>query len=487
MPLESALRDWSTGHGALFDQLAAALRHAIERGELPPGSRLPPERLLGTYLGVGRRTVASAYRSLDALGLVERRQGRGTTVRGVEAPRWDDRTAKLTTALHRNIVFGSLAHEPAPTVDLLSVYSPPSDGLVVELMQSAASLLGGELTVHHHGYMPAGYPPLRAAIAQRYTDTGIPTVEEEVLVTSGAQQGISLVACAFVKPGQLVVVEDPTVPGAIDAFRAFGARLLTVRVDEDGVRVNAVAAVLARNTASVVYVMPTYQSPTGAVMPEPSRKLLVELAARTGVPLVEDATLNDLGMGYTPPPLLAAYSRTAPVLSIGSLSKLFWAGLRVGWIRGPRALIAHLARLKAVTDLGTSALSQAVAVRLLSEIEQMKAHRSVEMAQKLELIEWLLETQCPGWTWRRPPGGLCLWCKLPMGSALEFTQIALKHGVAIMPGTIASATNSFDDHIRLPFGYEGELIEEGMLRVGAAWREYSEALAKHGHTVRVLV
>jgi DNA-binding transcriptional MocR family regulator len=187
----------------VFDQLAAALRRAIERGQLPPGSRLPPERLLGSYLGVGRRTVARAYRSLEALGLVERLQGRGTTVRGLEAPRWDDRTAKLTTALQRNIVFRSLAHEPAPTVDLLSVYSPPSDRLVAELMQCVASLLGGELTVHHHGYMPARYPPLRAAIAQRYTDTGIPTVEEEVLVTSGAQQGISLVASAFVKPEQL--------------------------------------------------------------------------------------------------------------------------------------------------------------------------------------------------------------------------------------------------------------------------------------------
>jgi DNA-binding transcriptional MocR family regulator len=451
VPLESALRGWSTGTGPVFDQLAAALRHAIERGQLPPGSRLPPERLLGSYLGVGRRTVARAYRSLEALGLVERRQGRGTTVRGLEAPRWDDRMAKLTTALQRNIVFRSLAHEPAPTVDLLSVYSPPSGGLVAELMQSAASLLGGELTVHHHGYMPAGYPPLRAAIAQRYTDTGIPTVEEEVLVTSGAQQGISLVASAFVKPGQLVVVEDPTVPGAIDAFRAFGARLLTVPVHEDGVHVNAVAAVLARNTASVVYVMPTYQSPTGAVMPERSRKLLVELAARTSVPVVEDTTLTDLGMGCTPPPPLAAYSRTAPVLSIGSLSKLFWAGLRVGWIRGPRALIAHLARLKAVTDLGTSVLSQAVAVHLLGEVEQMKCRRGAEMSEKLKLMESLLATRCPGWTWRTPPGGLCVWCKLPMGSALEFTQFALKHGVAITPGTVASATNSFDDHIRLPF------------------------------------
>ncbi len=409
VPLQSVLRGWRSGHGALYEQIAVALRYAIERGELPPGTRLPPERLMAEYLSVGRRTVARAYESLDRVGLLERRQGSGTRVSGLEAPGWDDHTAKLTTALQRNIVFRSLSHDPASTIDLLSVYSELSDELSEKVAEASARALRARLGIDHHGYAPAGYPPLREAIAKRYCAAGIATTEEQVLITSGAQQAISLVAAAFVKPGQLALLEDPTIPGAIDAFRAAGARLVTIPVHEDGAHVDALAATLARNTVGVVYLMPTYQSPTGAVMPEPARRVVAELARRTALPIVEDATLADLSIFGTPPPLLSAYANdTAPVLSIGSLSKLFWAGLRVGWLRGPRAVVAHLARLKAVSDLGTSMLSQAVAVRLLAELERMTTRRAREMAEKLALMEELLRVRCPGWSWRTPPGGLCL-------------------------------------------------------------------------------
>lgn len=160
------------------------------------------------------------------------------------------------------------------------------------------------------------------------------------------------------------------------------------------------------------------------------------------------------------------------MLTIGSLSKVFWAGVRIGWVRGPREMIAHLGRLKAVTDLGMSVIAQVVALHLLDQIEEMRERRRIEMRDKLDRMETLL-AGFEGWTWRRPEGGLCLWVRLPHGSALAFTQVARAHGVGIAPGTITSPLDRFDDHIRLPFGYDAAITEEGMRRLAAEWREFS--------------
>jgi DNA-binding transcriptional MocR family regulator len=146
--------------------------------------------------------------------------------------------------------------------------------------------------------------------------------------------------------------------------------------------------------------------------------------------------------------------------------------VRIGWVRGPRETIAHLGRLKAVTDLGTSMIAQVVALQLLDELDQMRAQRGIEMRAKLDRVEALLAC-FEGWTWRRPAGGLCLWVQLPHGSALEFTQVARAHGVGIAPGTLTSAFNRFDDHLRLPFGYDPAVTEEALRRLAAAWREFS--------------
>lgn len=485
IPLRSALQSWQASAGPLYSRLARSLGAAIEDGELPPGRRLPPERVLASHLGIGRRTVAAAYEVLRKHGLVERRQGSGTTIIGVDAPLRGDRSSKLTTSLQRNVVFQSFDGEPGSTIELLSAYAPTSGDVMTRIFKQAAADLT-RFSVDHHGYSPSGFEPLRRAIADRFTEQGVPTSEYEILITNGAQQAISLIASAFVKPSQVAVLEDPTVPGAIDAFRTAGAELIPLPVHQAGADVTMLEPILARNSVGAVYLTPTYQCPTGGVMPEDARRHVVGLATRTGVPVVEDDTLRDLGLSDEPPPPLATWAEGAPVLSIGSLSKLFWAGLRVGWIRGPRAIVAHLTRLKAVADLGTSTLTQAVAVSLLGEINTMKHARRQEISEKLALVESLLRTEFDGWTWRSPRGGLCLWAKLPAGSALELTQVAMQAGVAITPGTVTSPTSRFDDHVRVPFGYQPETLKEGLARLARAWSAYSDAL-DHAREVRILV
>jgi DNA-binding transcriptional MocR family regulator len=226
--------------------------------------------------------------------------------------------------------------------------------------------------------------------------------------------------------------------------------------------------------------MPTFHNPTGCVVPAQARRELARLCQVRGIPFIEDNTLAELALGTRPPLPLAAYARSAPVASVGSLSKVFWAGLRVGWIRAPRPVIAQLGRLKAVTDLGTSLVSQAIAVNLLADADRIWDLRRRELAERLTLLQDLLGRHLPGWTWRPPEGGLCVWARLPDGSSADLAQIAGRHGVLIAPGSVMSPTGRFDEYVRLPFDYREERLEQGIGRLGRAWQAYRGMLDAHG-------
>ena len=229
-----------------------------------------------------------------------------------------------------------------------------------------------------------------------------------------------------------------------------------------------------------VYLMPTFHNPTGCVLPEQGRRDLARLCRVSGIPFIEDNTLAELALGSEPPPPLASYARDAPIVSVGSLSKVFWAGLRVGWIRASRPVIAQLGRLKAVADLGTSLVSQAIAVNLLAEADRVWDLRRRELAGRLALLEDLLERHLPGWSWRRPGGGLSVWARLPDGSSTDLAQIAGRHGVLIAPGPVLSPTGRCDEYVRLPFDHRPETLEQGIARLGRAWQAYRGMLDAQG-------
>src|SRR5262249_27935684 len=153
---------------------------------------------------------------------------------------------------------------------------------------------------------------------------------------AGAQQAISLLAGYYVDAGSVVVLEDPTFPGAVDAFRAAGGRILSVPLHAAGADIKLIAAAISQSTVRAVYLMPTFHHPVGVVMPEAVRRELARFARGSEVPIIEDNTLAELALGDEPPPPLAVYGRDTHIVSIGSLSKLCWAGLRVGWIRARR-------------------------------------------------------------------------------------------------------------------------------------------------------
>ena len=473
---------WSTSDGPLYRRLAAALRQAIRRGDLTVGEALPPERILARQLAVSRSTVVAAYEILREEHLLERRQGSGTRIRS--AP--PQRGGGLSTALTRNTIFRRLMDGPGGTIDLTGAYLLEPGGLPTH----AVADLGHDLLrlAETSGYSPLGYLPLREAVARHMSRRGVSTNADQVLITAGAQQAIYMAACLFLQRGDSVLVENPTYPGALDAFTAVGARLVGLRTRRFGVDLAVFAEHLLHVAPRLVYMIPTYQNPVGGVLSEPNRRSLADLIQQHQVPLLDDDSLSGLSVVGDPPPPTAAFAPNAPILTIDSLSKLFWAGLRVGWIRAPEPIIGQLARLKAVTDLGGSLPSQVIATRLIADYDDIRELRRPIIASRLELVTQLLADLLPGWTWDTPQGGLCLWVRLPYGSATEFAQIALRTGVSIVAGSVASSDGSFDDHIRLPFGHRPEVLEEGVRRLAKAWQIYApEGESRVAQSMAVIV
>jgi DNA-binding transcriptional MocR family regulator len=312
-------------------------------------------------------------------------------------------------------------------------------------------------------------PSLRKEIAAHLGGRGLPTTPDQLLVTAGAQQAIDLLARFLVGEGDAVVLEDPTYLGALDAFTQARARLLAVPVGPAGADVGVLRRIVAQGAPSLVYLVPTFHNPTGTVLPEGARREVARLAEESGVAVVEDECLSDLSFGPAPPPPIAAFAPRAPVFTVGSMSKLFWGGLRVGWVRGPQPLIARLTRLKVAADLSGSPIGQALAARLLPRREEVAGLRRREFRARYEQLARLLHDALPDWSWLRPEGGLTLWVRLPSPAAEELARAAVRHGVSIVPGPVHSPSGGCSDRIRLPFVLEERALAEGVARLARAW------------------
>src|SRR5215471_3240402 len=472
----AALGDWASGAGPAYRLLADAIRARAEAGALSVGARLPAERSLAGALGISRTTVVAAYDLLRQEGWLESRRGSGSRLlRAAEKALSIGVERHDPAAFERSTILRSLVEASESKVEFMGLHLPAASPYVAE----ALAHVGEDLAklVGHHGYWPVGLPALRSAIATHLTKSGLPSHPEEILVTHGAQEAIGLAASLFLAPGRTVVLEDPTYVGAIDVFAAAGARLSPVPVSDHGVRMDFLRDAVAREAPSLIYLMPSFQNPAGVVTPESHRREIAAIAAERGIPIFEDDALANLDMGHRPPKPIASYAPAAPILSVGSLSKLMCGGLRVGWIRAPEPLIGRLARKKALGDLGNSAVSQVVAARLLPRAGEIREFRRRQISERLAVMEKELSRLLPEWTWRRPGGGLSLWVRLPRGNAVEFGRVAQRHGVSILPGTICSPSNGCAEFLRLPFVLEPAKIREGVRLLAEAWRAYAPAPA----------
>jgi DNA-binding transcriptional MocR family regulator len=447
--LADLLGRWPAADGALYRLLAARIGRLADTGELPAGVRLPPERALAASLSVSRNTVALAYQVLRDEGMAASRQGSGTRL----VPH---RTTPA--AVHRANGFFTGMLSAAPTFDL-SVAAVDCAPQVAAALQDPGSVLTvaerDRLTAGT-GYLPYGLPDLRAAVASMLTAFhGIPTAPEQVLITSGAQQAIDLLLRCEAAPGHAVVTEDPTYPGVIDATHRIGARPVGVPPGDMGRLTEAVTV----HRPAVAYLIPTHQNPTGLVLPTAERHEIVALAQRhPDVTFVDDMTMAELahaadGPGAGPPPLAALASRLPNIVTVGSLSKTYWGGLRTGWVRAPEGIIARLAAAKAAADLGSVPFLQGVVAALVgSAHEEIIAYRAAWAQQRWSAMSAALTSYLPGWTWAEPVGGLSVWARRP-GDADSggFAQAALRRGVALVPGRLLSVSGERSPWVRMGF------------------------------------
>jgi DNA-binding transcriptional MocR family regulator len=461
----AALDRWRERDGPLAARLASALARAIEVGELAPVARLPSERALARSLRVSRGTVAAAYAELRARALVERRQGSGTRVRG-------GATASPAAGLARNPVFRSILERgdevaPGPIDLTVSRPGPPPEAVLDAL---AAALDDLRALDDGLGYLPRGLPALRTAIAARLTLEGVPTGADQVLVTNGAQQAIALLARLLVGAGDPVLIESPTYIGALDAVAQAGGQLVGLDLLGSGSPGTLVARAADRSGARLLY-LTVPNTPTGAVPCETWRRDLAAGAARAGVAVIEDATLAHLVLADPPPRPLAALRPGGDNLLVGSASKLWWGGLRVGWVRAPVPIVEQLGRLRAVADLGGALLPQAAVARLLAGTDEARTDRQVRLRAALETFASALSAALPAWGLKRPDAGLSLWVALPSRQAEAIADAAGRHGVRVVAGTRFSPAGEHADRLRLQFVQPPEVVAEAVARLATAAAE----------------
>ncbi|WP_330230719.1 PLP-dependent aminotransferase family protein [Nocardia sp. NBC_00508] len=446
---------WSTGRGPLYLLLAARLRQLIDEGELPPGSVLPPDRVFARILSVGRSTVVAAYGLLEGEGRIVRRQGSGTRVAGA-APVAATNTTSAPMFLHLlepdpELISLACAAPAAPPPEVTAAFT----AMLPELASITADI----------GYHPAGCSILREAIAERYTRLGAPTHPDRILVTNGGQQALSLLARAFIAPGDRVLVETPTYPGALEAFREQAAVLDALPVGFAGFE----AAVRARRPV-LGYLTPAFQNPTGAVLSRLIRRRIAEVAAAAGVALIADEVLADLAFPDEVIPPFAVDADAA--IAIGSLSKSIWGGLRIGWIRAPIPVVERVTRLRAVHDLGGNLPVQLAAARLVLQLDPLCASHAAQRQSCHDTLLGALAAQLPEWTVSAVRGGQTLWVRLPYGDGNSFAQTALRHGVAVLAGSGLDAAGGSNDYIRLHFRHPESTLIRAVTRLATAWHDY---------------
>lgn len=455
--LADALSDWTTRPGPTYSRLADAIADAIAQGHLGLGSRLPSERALATHLHVARGTVVAAYDALRARGVVHTRRGSGTVVQS--------RAAKARA--HRAPLLSRLVDGHEASIDLALGAAMLEES---ELADVTVSLRQASRLVPAHGYAPLGVGALRAQIADRYTARGAPTTADQILITTGGQSALSLIAATLVQPHSRVLTESPTYPGAIEIFVRAGARVDGVPRDQSGPIIQSLEQTLRDGATRILYVIPTCHNPTGGVMSEERRRAILRLARDAGAVVIEDGVMEELAH-QAPPPSLAALAPDR-VITTGSLSKTVWGGLRVAWIRASTEMILRLGRVRASFELGSPGVEQAAALQIIGRYDDLLRPRRVLIRERLDVLCHELRTQLPDWTFPAPRGGLCVWAKLPYGDADTFAQLALRRGVAVAPGRTAAPGEEFLSHLRLAAGPSPALIREGVSRLAIAWDEF---------------
>jgi DNA-binding transcriptional MocR family regulator len=314
---------------------------------------------------------------------------------------------------------------------------------------------------------------LRAAVADGYCARGVPTPPEQIMVTNGVQHALDLTLRLLAPPGSAILTESPTYPNALAAFAARRARVHTYGV-ADGWDTELLVGAVRQVGARVAYLIPEFQNPTGHLMADETRAKLPAVAHAAGTDLIIDESFVDLALdGATMPPPVASYDRHARVVSIGGMSKPYWGGLRIGWIRAAESIVQRLAAVRVGVDMSGPVLDQLVAVELLARASTIVPGRRAELREQRDALAGAVRRELPDWRFDIPPGGVTLWAELdgPMSSALS--RAAAAFGVRLAPGPRFGVDGTLERFVRLPFTLAPAVLEEAVSRIAAAYGDVS--------------
>lgn len=443
----------------VYAAVADRMRGVITDGRLPAGARMPSERELTVALGLSRTTVTRAYQRLRDQGYLQTRQGSGSVVHLPQVPG------------------GRVDHLLAPagtdedSIDLTTT-APPATPWLRTAYEEAIEQVGGYLC--GVGYYPSGLPVLREAVAQHYTRRGLPTSAEQILITSGALSGAAIAVQALIAPGDRVVIESPTYPNVIATLTGARARIVAHPLDPaargEEWDPGGLRALLRQTGARTAYLVPDFHNPTGLLMDAAQRERIGTAFARArAVPIIDESpvelTLDEVQM----PPPLAAFVPDA--VTVGSVSKTYWSGLRIGWMRLPRARVQQMAMSRLRLDLGAPVLEQLVVAALMERHTEILTKRRDAYRRGRDLMVAGVRRHLPSWRVQTPPGGLCLWSELPLACSTALVEAAARQGVSLAAGPNFAPQGGMEGWMRLPFTLPLDRLADSLPRLARAWEE----------------
>ena len=468
LALSRLLGPWNSGTGPAYRELADVVRLLILDGRIPLDTALPSERSLCTALTVSRTTVTAAYASLREQGFLSSGQGsRGKTRIPELTPfgpaLFGPQPPTASPSAGPGLSAPGLA-APGGLIDL--AYSAlPASGEVVH-RAFAAALTELPALLPGFGYDALGLLPLRQAVADRYSAAGVPTQPGQIMVTSGAQHALTIIIRTLTDRQDRVLVEHPSYPHALDAIRSARCRPVPVAFTASGWDLPALESAMAQQQPKLAYVVPDFHNPTGMIMPDAQRRRLARAAAAAGTVLVADETLRDLNLDGVATTPLAGFSSS--VVSIGSLSKSHWGGLRTGWIRASEPMIQRFAAARTTLDLGGPVMEQLAAAHLVRALEEPLPALLQTLRRNRSALLGFLAEHLPTWQVAPPPGGLSVWCRLPGPISTALTVLAPDFGLRLAAGPRFGIGGAFERNLRLPFTLPPDKLVTAVLALRAA-------------------
>ncbi len=449
----------------LYQQLYEQIKNLIANGTLLPNEKLPPIRSLSERLGVNNVTVINAYKMLESNGYAYSKAGSGTFVRP-------------SSALPPSMVVGSKPSGIVPSKDEslidFSTSTPNAElfpiGDFKDMLNQVLDRDGGGAFSYQE---IQGYYPLREALRSYFTDNGITSALEDIHIISGAQQGIDIAAKTIVGFNDTIVIESPTYTGAIAVFRSRGANIVEIPIEEDGINTEELEQVLKSTRVKLIYVMTSYQNPTGVSYSEDKKLQLLYLAHKYDTYILEDDYLSELRFSSMPTLPIKALDGNDRVIYIKSFSKIFMPGLRLGAVIAPSALTEGMLSSKQTTDISSSSLMQRAFDLYLRE---KKWHSHILYMQeaykeRYGAMKEALRVEFPQAEYMDPKGGIHMWVKTSADSSI-LGSAAREKGVVVAPGSIFYVDERKSNHFRLSFAAEDkESIVKGVRLLKEAYDE----------------